>query len=239
MPVVVYRQPWFWAVVIAVVALLTFGIVIAASGPNRDANDTTTVIQQPSPQPETAVVPVPTPGLGGTGSAGSTTAPTPAPARPEEPERPVRPATPPPTARPEPPQVIRERTVIIREGNRDKEPAANKPGTGSTTPPLTPPPAPSDPDAGTDSSAMPGGSGRVLAQDVFQRTGLPKEISFDTTRWQATRVVTVTPDKRLTEAGTTEDGQSVMVSENAVAPFQTVLIATPDDPERYVEYRRK
>lgn len=88
MPVAVHRQPWFWAVIIAVAAILGFVVVIAASNRDREA-DSTTIVQQPAPAPDTTVVPVP-------GTSGSNTPQTPPP--PVEPERPVepaRPATPP------------------------------------------------------------------------------------------------------------------------------------------------
>src|SRR5262245_20356003 len=115
MPVVVYRQPWFWAVLVAVAAILGFVIVIAASSPDRNATDSTTIVQQPSSTPEPPepqVVPVPT-----TPSTPSTV--TTPPAEPVRPERPAAPAKPAPAPKPQPPTIIREKTVIIREGNRD------------------------------------------------------------------------------------------------------------------------
>jgi hypothetical protein len=93
MPVVVYRQPWFWAIIIAVVAILGFVVVIAASNDRTDT-DSTTIVQQPAPANGTHVVPVPN---------GSTTT---QPAPPAEPAEPAKPAE---------PRIIRERQTIIRE----------------------------------------------------------------------------------------------------------------------------
>ena len=92
MPVIVYRQPWFWAIVIAVVAILGFVVVIAASNTDRTATDSTTIVQQPSPSATPPVVPFP----------GNTAEP----AEPSPPAEPAEPAL--------PPKVIREREVIVK-----------------------------------------------------------------------------------------------------------------------------
>lgn len=127
MPVVIYRQPWFWAVIIAVVAVLGFVVVIAAS--NRDrAGDSTTIVQQPapSPSPNSPIVPVPS-----TGSGNMTT---PQPAQPEEPVRPERPAEP---AQPTTPQV-KER-VIVKEKAVPVPVPVPSPAPSNPMPSTTPP----------------------------------------------------------------------------------------------------
>lgn len=101
----VYRRPWFWAVIIAVAAILVFAVVIAANSPDRVGTDSTTVIQRPSPaEPPPAVTP----------------APIPAPAV-------TPPATTPPQEPPVTtiikPEVVREKTVIIREPRTPPGPA--------------------------------------------------------------------------------------------------------------------
>lgn len=132
MPVPAYRQPWFWAVIVAVAAILGFVIVTAASNPERNAGDSTTIVQQPSAAPEPQAVPVPvTPS---TPSSPSTV--TPPPAEPVRPERPVAPAKPAPAPKP---TVIKEKTVIIREGHPSTAPVPPGP---QATPAPTPAPAP-------------------------------------------------------------------------------------------------
>jgi outer membrane biosynthesis protein TonB len=101
MPVVIYRQPWFWAVIIAVVAILGFVIVTAASNKDRAADSSTTIVQQPAPSttPNPAVVPVPTPSV--------------TPSTPSQPVSPVPPVKPVEPAKPAPP-VVKEK-VIVKE----------------------------------------------------------------------------------------------------------------------------
>ena len=101
MPVVIYRQPWFWAVIIAVAAVLGFVVVIAASNRDRAAENSTTIVQQPSAPDTPTIVPTPAPET----PSGITP---PAPVEPERPERPEDPA------KPAPPPTVKER-VIIRE----------------------------------------------------------------------------------------------------------------------------
>lgn len=100
----VYRRPWFWAVIIAVAAVLVFAVVIAANSPDRVGTDSTTVIQQPSPtDPAPAVTPLPVPA--------PAAAPAPAPVPPQEPAL----AKEPQVTTIIKPEVVREKTVIIRE----------------------------------------------------------------------------------------------------------------------------
>lgn len=120
MPVVIYRQPWFWAVVIAVVAVLGFVIAIGASSKDRTADNSTTIVQQPSPAPNPSVVPVPTPGA-------NTPPPSAEPVQPVQPERPVEPA------KPAPPQV-KERVIIKEKPVPVPVPVTPPPGPKTTAP---------------------------------------------------------------------------------------------------------
>jgi outer membrane biosynthesis protein TonB len=101
MPVVIYRQPWFWAVIVAIVAIMGFVIVTAASSRDHAADSSTTIVQQPTPTttPNPAVVPVPTPSV--------------TPSMPTTPVSPVPPVKPAEPAKPAPP-VVKEK-VIVKE----------------------------------------------------------------------------------------------------------------------------
>jgi hypothetical protein len=214
MPVVVYRRPWFWGVVIAAVAILTFTVIIAASGPDRDRREPDVIVQPPAqpapvPPPGVQVAPMPAPHLQpapepAPAPPGVTIRPAPAePAPSAAPARPARPASPPPAAKARPPQVIREKTVIIPE------------------------PVP---------RATPGAPAAAL----FRDTGLPREIRFDSARYQAASTMTVTaPETELTAIELAEDGTALYVTVNAQPPYQTVLAAVPDQEGVYVLYRRR
>jgi outer membrane biosynthesis protein TonB len=117
-----YRRPWFWALVMAIVAVFAFGVIIAASSPDRERSTTTVVQTPPDPAPTPRVVPAPV-------IPGPSVAPTPAP-----PVAPVTPVTPAPPAPPPrvitkvekvPVPVIRERTVVV--------PVPESSGTGAGT----------------------------------------------------------------------------------------------------------
>jgi hypothetical protein len=216
MPTEIYRRPWFWAAILALIAVLVFGIVIAASGPDRNAEGTTTVVQTPPPAPESAapapIIPVPPPSMPPVVSA-----PAPSPVLPE------RPAAPAPVLKPPPPQIVREKTVIIRE----KAPKASPPK------PATPAPDPG-------SSIPPGPSASRGATDEFGATGLPKQVRYDDLQWQAAKTMTVqNPDQTLQQIGTTEDGTAIYVSVNAQEPYLTILCAVPDEQGKFVEYRKR
>lgn len=123
--IVVYRQPWFWGVMIALVAVFAGAIMINASSPRQNREDTT-IVQQPAPASNPAVVAtVPT-----TVPTTSTFPATPAPVSPAPTARTVAPA------RPAPPVIVREKTVIIHDrggDNPDNAPAAQGP-TSTTVP---------------------------------------------------------------------------------------------------------
>jgi hypothetical protein len=102
-----YRRPWFWALVMAIVGIFAFGVIIAASSPDRERSTTTVVQTPPAPAAPPRVVPAPV-------IPGPSVAPTPAP--PVTPVTPAPPATPPKViTRVEkvPVPVIRERTVVV------------------------------------------------------------------------------------------------------------------------------
>jgi len=229
MPVVWYRQPWFWAVIVAVAAIFIFGMVIAASGPNRQAGgDTTTVVQQPAPAPaenETYIpVPVPAPSAS---APSATPAPPVQPARPAQPEKPAKERV----IVKEQPKIIHKETVVIRDRAPEKDDASRSADRNRDAAPAEDDPA----------SSLPGprsGAGPVVALDTFQTTGLPKRMSFNDSEWKANRIVTVVPDK-LKDAGTAEDGQALMVSMNATEPYATVLVAIPNETDKYVEYKKQ
>jgi sRNA-binding protein len=148
----------------------------------------------------------------------------------------------------QPPQVIHEKTVIVKSNEAEKRKAdearkqadqakrraddARRKAESQT----------SKRDEDTSSTPRaPSDKGRepVVAKDVFQNTGLAREIHYDSARWKATRTVTVDPERKLTEVGSADEGMSLMVSENATEPYKTILIAVPDEDGKYVEYRRQ
>lgn len=110
----VQRQPWFWALLTAVAALFIFTMVIVAANRSDDRPDSTTVVQQPSPNDQPEVVPVPVP-------------------TPSTPPSATVPSTPAPPA----PPVVRERTIIIPDNEKAKPPAARTPEPVPTPDPST------------------------------------------------------------------------------------------------------
>jgi hypothetical protein len=217
MPVVVYRQPWFWGLIVALCALLVFGVVSLASNSNREEPQSTTIVQQPAPPPapspsSPAIIPVPGPSV-------SSIPPAP-PVRPVEPARPAEPKSATgsglPTIIKQVPQIIKEKTVVIRE----KAPA--KPDSSNSSPNGL---SPSGPASG--------------APSLFQDTGLPKEFRFEDGRWRAMGTVTIADSSTLQSAGTSDDGQALWARSTATEPYTTLLVQVPEEMGRYVQYRKQ
>ena len=266
MPVVVYRQPWFWAVIVGLAAVLIFAVVIGASGPGRRDQDTTTIVQQPSPAPAPApVVPVPSPQAIPVPSPGISTSRPAAPSQPVAPARPAQPKQPAParTAKAPAPQVIHEKTVIIREkasdhssgdpgraSSRTADPAdAGTSGSGTGSRSRVRNGSSGTGDTGSDNGITPdpsatGTASRGAAKGDstrgFENTSLPKRLQFEGLGWQATGMTTIVGgDDNLKSIGAADDGTSLYVNMNAQEPYQSVMAPVPDQDGHYVIYRRK
>lgn len=209
----VHRQPWFWAIVAAVVALFIFTLAIVAS--NRDAPDSTTVVQAPSPPNSPEIVPFPPPG----------TDTVPPPAEPTPPAPPTEPS----------PPVVRERTIIVErdgeeeasgegESSRNQAPGRER----SETAPAgrkAPRPQQSAPD--------------TPSQREFRSTGMPVELRFEGESWKAAEERMIAdPDAELRTIGMAEDGAEVYVRKGAKEPYDRILVPLLDEEGKYVEYRR-
>lgn len=212
MPVVVYRQPWFWAVVIAVVAILGFVVVIAASNRDRADSDTTTIVQQPAPDPGTNVVPVP----GGTTQSQPAEPAEPAePVQPQEPAKPVQPSQPAPQVTERERVIVREREVPVPVPVPSGEPNQTPSRAPSTTPPA------------------PAGAG-----DEFQNTGLKRTLQFNNNAWRAQSTVPM-DETQLKSAGIAEDSTELFAEANAQEPYTTLYVPVPDQAGTYVRYSRR
>ncbi len=224
----VHRQPWFWAILAAVVALFIFTMAIVAS--NRgDAPDSTTVVQAPSPPDSPEIVPFPPPGAPAT----------PPPAEPTQPVEPSPPAAPAEPTQPASPPVVRERTIIIEredgtreEGERAGEGAVTRhPSTTGKTGEPTPSERKSPKPAETAPAAP--------SQKEFRSTGMPMELRFEDRTWRAAEERTIADTTaELRTIGNAEDGAEVYVRKNAKEPYDRILVPLLDEEGKFVEYRR-
>lgn len=220
MPNVWYRQPWFWAILVVVPAILGFTLMIAASGRNRDQSKTTVVQAPPAPpvrdSGDTTVVTTPAPAEPAPTVTPAPVVEQPAPRVIPPPVVSTRPAQP---ARSPAPTIVRERTVI-----REPQPESRE---------TTRPALPADPPG--SSRTTPGGA----AKD-FQQTGLMDRTRYGGNSWRAVTTVEVAdPATELTSVGTSDNGDTVFVSVRATAPYTSILIAVPDEEGTFVEYRRR
>jgi len=242
MPVVEQRQPaWLWPSVGAAAAVLVFilAFMVTARPGRRDTREAVNVVQ---PSPPAVTEPVPsvtapatpdllTPPPVTTMPPAAVTMPPPAPAAPVEPT----PATqtpkpglipqsvtkPAPHVKTPPAQIIKEKTIIVRE----KAPEPRTRVAGGLMEHRSP----------DDRAAT-----RTPWPDEFRDSRLPKELQWDNGRWRAQNLRTIEDaDTSLKLGGSLPDGTTFFVREDASEPYDAVLILIPGETDKYVEYQRR